>query len=364
MINPFNPSFGTIPKIYLDRNQLLNNLATSLENPSSPYRTSLIYGMRGIGKTTFMTDLADKMSDKSNWMVIDLAMNRVLMKTLLGEIYESSNLRIKKLLNSINGIKFSTPGLELNFNKEDKFETFQILFERMLKVLKKEGKSLLITIDEIGVSQELIDFAAIYQIMLRKKYNVSLIMTGLPSTINSLQNVEGLTFLLRSGRVKLDLLNILDIKLKYQQIFAKGSKKISNENLNRLAKLTKGYSYAFQLLGYLVWQQSKNEVTSQTINSVLTEYKIELARNAYGKMFSELRPIQRHFLSVMAHSKNEIVKSAYIAKKLHKSVSYVSVYRKQLLDSQLIQAPARGVLEFSLPYFKQFILDNESLYLS
>lgn len=364
MINPFNPSFGTVPQIYLDRNQLLNNLSQSFENPNSPYRTSLIYGMRGIGKTTFMTDLATEMSHKSNWIVIDLAMNHMLMKTLLDEIYESSNTEIQKLLNDISGIKFSTPGLELNFDKENKFDTFQIIFERMLKVLKKKNKSLLITIDEIGVSQELIDFTAIYQIMLRKKYKVSLIMTGLPSTISSLQNVKGLTFLLRSGRVKLDLLNILDIKLKYQQIFTEGSKKINNENLNRLAKLTMGYSYAFQLLGYLVWKESKNEITGQVINSILPDYKIELARNAYGKMFSELRPIQRKFLSVMAHSNDKVVKISYIIKKFHKPSNYVSVYRQQLLDSQLIQAPYRGALKFSLPYFKQFILDNESLYLS
>lgn len=363
MINPFSPSFGMIPKIYLDRTQLLNDIAEDLNNPNSPYRTSMIYGMRGIGKTTFMTDLADKMAKNKNWLVVDLAMNNSLMKTLIGEIYQSLDFKIQQMLQSIKGLNFSAFGLEFGFDKDNQFNTFQIVFENILSILKKEGKSLLITIDEINISQELIDFTAIYQLMLRKRYNISLLMTGLPSTIIDLQNVDGLTFLLRSGRIELDMLNLLDIKLKYQQIFTQANKKISNDTLNEIAKLTQGYSYAFQLLGYLLWKNSQNEITSETVATILPEYKIQLARNAYGKMFHELRPVQRKFLSIMAHASQEEIKTNYIAQKMNKPMNYISVYRQQLLDSQLIQAPAYGLLKFSLPYFKEFILDNETLYM-
>ena len=38
---------------------------------------------------------------------------------------------------------------------------------------------------------------------LREKYNISLVMTGLPSEVSELQNDNVLTFLLRSGRLTL-----------------------------------------------------------------------------------------------------------------------------------------------------------------
>lgn len=53
MNNPFNPSFRRIPTIFLNRGQLINEVVEELNNPNSPYKVSIVYGMRGVGKTTF-----------------------------------------------------------------------------------------------------------------------------------------------------------------------------------------------------------------------------------------------------------------------------------------------------------------------
>lgn len=57
MNNPFNPSFGRVPSIFLNRGQLINDVLGELDNPDSPYKVSIVYGMRGVGKTTFLTEI-------------------------------------------------------------------------------------------------------------------------------------------------------------------------------------------------------------------------------------------------------------------------------------------------------------------
>ena len=60
MNNPFNPSFGKVPPIYIDRTQQIEELVTELKNSDSPYQTSLIYGQRGCGKTSFMSAICQE----------------------------------------------------------------------------------------------------------------------------------------------------------------------------------------------------------------------------------------------------------------------------------------------------------------
>ena len=46
---------------------------------------------------------------------------------------------------------------------------------------------------------------------------------------------------------------------------------------------------------------------------------------------------------------------SYIVDELKKSKNYISVYRARLLDDQLIYAPERGYVSFTLPFFSDFI---------
>lgn len=54
MKNPFNPSFGIQPTVLLNRKELITKLINDIKELDTPYRTTLIYGTRGIGKIVFM----------------------------------------------------------------------------------------------------------------------------------------------------------------------------------------------------------------------------------------------------------------------------------------------------------------------
>ena len=113
----------------------------------------------------------------------------------------------------------------------------------------ESGKKILITIDEVTKNDNIRVFSAAFQILLRKEYPVYLLMTGLYENIYNLQNEKSLTFLYRAPKVVLEPLNYTAMIAKYKQVFS-----CEQEKAEEMAKLTKGYSYAFQLLGYLMWK--------------------------------------------------------------------------------------------------------------
>lgn len=361
-MNPFNPSFGKVPQIYLDRTGQVEQVVDSLENPNSPYQTSLIYGMRGVGKTAFLTDVSQIMSEKKDWVVVDLAMGHDMINSLIGAIYSAVDDDFRQTLSTIEGVTFSIMGVQSDLMARDNMTGYQFALEEVLKKLQSKNKSLLVTIDEVNATPEMIELTSIYQIMIRKNYRISLVMTGLPDKVSELQNNDVLTFLLRSGRVVLSPLNSSDVKIRYRQVFEKGGFKINDEILNRMVELVKGYAYAFQLLGYLIWEKGDIQITESTLKAILDEYKLQLYRNAYSKVYQEMSEKDREFVSIMAHSKRDSVEISYIREQMQQSSTYVAVYRRRLKDSQIILVPSYGHVEFSLPLFSEFVMEYEMFF--
>lgn len=85
-------------------------------NPSSPYQTSIVYGMRGVGKTTFLTDINHRLAKKKDWIVADLAVGNNLMRMLIDQLYENSSSQVKKIFDNLPGLSFSAYGLPLFIN--------------------------------------------------------------------------------------------------------------------------------------------------------------------------------------------------------------------------------------------------------
>lgn len=328
--NPFDPNFGKVPKIYLGRQKIVEDIVRSLESGTGPYQTSMIYGMRGVGKTSLLADITSTLEQKDNWIVIYLAMTNDLLATLIQSIYQEAANPVKKALNKIDGVKFSAFGFELEVHISNPQSTYQVLLEEMLKVLKK--------------------------------HSINMMMTGLPKNVSELQNNDVLTFLLRSGRVPLGPLDLFDIKYRYQKAFERGNKEINNTALMKMTKLTRGYAYAFQDLGYHVWQHSTDQVTDESIENSISSFKNDLFRNAYIKIISELSPVDRKFLFIMAHNDKNVVNISDIRKQMGKSSNYISQYRQRLMDSQVIIDAGYGKVAFSLPFMKDFLLEAEELY--
>ena len=169
-------------------------------------------------------------------------------------------------------------------------------------------------------------------------------MTGLYQNIYDLQNNPSITFLYRSPRVSLEPLNIRSISSYYKEIF-----NISDPEANSLAGLTKGYAYAYQVLGYLLWE---NKTTA--INDILmTKYDQYLQEYVYDKIWSELSGKDKLFLSSFTEEKETSIEDLKIKTGMDKKT--LSVYRDRLIKRGIIGSITYGKVSLKLPRFYEFI---------
>ncbi|SJZ98150.1 Cdc6-related protein, AAA superfamily ATPase [Pilibacter termitis] len=352
--NPFNPQFGKIPPFFIGRQEIVAKISDGLNDTNSPYRTTLVSGMRGSGKTSLITDIAKEMNNSEEWLVVNVPMNENLLVNILGMLYKKATPKMKKIFDRLNGVSFSALGFSFQINEKSQEFSYQVIFTEMLEILKENGISLLITIDEIQNSVQLREFASMYQVWIREEYDIAIIMTGLPHQISELQNEEVLTFLLRSKRVFLEPIHLMDIHATYQRSFASKGITFETEAIDFATKSTKGYAYVFQLLGYYLWEKELHEkITKEDILTILPAVQEELFRNVISKVISELSDMDIQFLEAM--SKNDLpVKLQTISEELGKPNNYLANYRARLLDCGIIISPRYAYLDFSIPFMKEY----------
>ncbi len=152
------------------------------------------------------------------------------------------------------------------------------------------------------------------------------------------------------------------MKYSYLSAFTRDNRKIDDNILSKMVRMTAGYAYAFQLLGYLVWNTDDKIITENTLESILLGYKGMLFRNVYVKVYSSLLSKDREFVQAMVESDKEKVPIKDIMTKMDKPKNYISIYRRRLIDDQVIFSKERGYVEFTLPYFADFVAEFGDMY--
>lgn len=355
--NPFNPSFGKMPSIFLKRDNLSQRIIDELNRENSPFQTSLIYGQRGSGKTTLMSEISSKLKENKDWIIIDLVFDNDLLISLTNQLQE--HLLKLKLIKNLD-IKMNFLGIDINASLAQNIDAnFQQILQTSLEKLTRKGKNVLINIDEVHLTPLLKKFANCYQIMIRKNLKVSLLMAGLPENVSEIQNDDVLTFLLRANRIVLNPLNLETIKLSYKHIFQNANFNIDDRTILYMTKQTQGFAYAFRLLGYHIWryatEQNKKTISLSLVDEILDIYLSDLNRNVYFKVYNDLSSKEKEFVQAMVKVGKQKVKSQEIGKIMNKGANYLAVYRRKLIDDQVIKPDGYGYVSFLLPHFDKFI---------
>ena len=243
--NPYNMIFGKEPPQVISRIAQSSEIIMSFQEEPPAQQLYMITGVRGCGKTVFMTEIAKELA-KEDWIIVELNSAEDLMQSLAASL--GSENKLAKIFQKAS-INLSLFGIGLEVKESVPISNIQVALIKMLESLKKHGKRVLICIDEVTVTESMKIFAGAFQIFLRKDLPVFLLMTGLYENINNLQNEKNLTFLYRAPKTELKPLNLRIVADNYQQNF-----NLDLDTADQMAKLTKGYSFAFQVLGYFTWK--------------------------------------------------------------------------------------------------------------
>ena len=153
-----------------------------------------------------------------------------------------------------------------------------------------------------------------------------------------------MSFLSRSPKINLEPLNLLDVAVEYSRVL-----NISPEIASKMAKLSAGYAFAYQVLGYFFVEEKKTDVD----NGLIQKYSSYLYQNGYDVIWKSITANERAFLIKLAESENG--EGAVVAAKMGISESYYQNLRRSLLQKGVITATTYGKIDFALPLFSNYV---------
>ncbi|MBR6404464.1 MAG: AAA family ATPase [Eubacterium sp.] len=333
--------FGKEPKQSISRESDVARIVDTFSDEDYSEQFYIVTGVRGSGKTVFMTDVANQLKKKKDWIVIELNSEMNLLEDFASKL--SSERQLIEGFKSAK-INLSFFGFGLEITGEPPITNIEVAIARMLESVKKQKKRVLIAIDEVYNSKSMREFSSAYQILIRNDLPIFLIMTGLFENVEELQRQKNLTFLLRTPKVILSPLNTVRMADNYEKTLG-----VDRDKALRMAEITKGYSYAFQLLGYYSWENSGK------YEEVLDEVKHYLEDTVYEKIWSEMS--RRDKMVAKAIAKSENGKVLEIRKIMDISNDEFNPYKKRLEKKGLI-TKEYGYVNFALPMFKEFVLEQ------
>lgn len=337
--NPYTLVFGKTPVQEIARLVQTQEVCETFLDDAPSQQVYMITGVRGSGKTVFMNEIARRISSEKKWVVVELNPAKDLLLSLAAKLYNENSLTsiFKKAK-----INLSYFGIGIEIDRAEPVTDIEVALTRMLEQLQKQGKRVLVAIDEVTSNTEMRVFASAFQIFIRKDLPLFLLMTGLYENIDALQNVDILTFLHRAPKIWLKPLQQISIASQYQKTFH-----LNDADAKNMAIITRGYPFAFQVLGYYTYENGGD------YHAALPDTKQYLAEYVYDKIWSELSRTDRQVLSATTSVKDG--KVSEIRSILKMESNEFSPYRDRLIKRGIISGDERGYVRFMLPFFEEYV---------
>lgn len=348
MQNPFTTTFSKTPEYtYIPTTQpdeILENF--SYDRPSeSVYK---ITGVRGSGKTVILGIVEQKLKD-SGWIVLDVSPTRDTLQQIAAMLTDAGFSKKKEKNTGFNisaTVMRTGGGFGYTTESDNKFFDIGVEVENMIQKAAGQRKKILIGIDEISRTDEMVKFASEYGRWLRAGYPVYLVCTGLYENIQELSNVKNLTFFRRATTIQTEPLN----KVLMTEMY-KNKLNVSSEDAKKMAYITKGYAYAFQEFGVLSFKDIRRN-GELNVEDTVSELKSGLFAYSYEKIWEEMTEMDR-FLAKIIIDKEEYKREEVISLMGEKAGNY-SMYRDRLLKRGIITA-RQGYISLALPFFADYV---------
>ncbi|MBR1622864.1 MAG: ATP-binding protein [Pseudobutyrivibrio sp.] len=362
MQNPFTHAFGARPNKYIST-LLEESIIENFRYSSPSERCYMLTGVRGSGKTVMMSSVAKTLAGEDEWFICNLILTEDIINQFAAKLAE--NKHCAKLFIKTTGINLSVAALSagIEYDKETVFD-LSTLIARMIESISKQGQKVLITIDDIFMSDGMVRFAQLFQYLLTdsRELPVYLIMTGLYQNYREItdvgnQKLRGCTFLTRTLEREVPPLDESQMVVSYFNTFG-----IDEKEAIKLAKMTKGYAFAYQVLGYWYFEKYINK--NESVRDVEVEYRSELIKYSYGKLWTELSDKDRVIIKALVKldADKNVVKRKDVIEYMNENnepitSSVFNKYRERLLGKGIIGASDNrdGNLWLPLPEFGNFI---------
>ena len=342
-MNPFSLTYGKKPYSSVARQEFADKITNDFTTTPSATMSYVITGIRGSGKTVLLRTITYQFKAEDSWLLVDI---NPLSENMLLEFAEKLYLELTKGGSKLGfELSVNLPYLSLSFKKkEPEIKNESAIIQRLAEEVAKRKKKILVTIDEVNGTKALRAFATEYQHLIGEDYPVYLLMTGLKQNIDALAQHKSTSFLSRTTRIELAPLSLLEVAFSYQKVFHN-----SLEDASKMAALTKGYAFAYQVLGYFAYERGDTTLDED----LLRNFDDYLFKNGYQIIFKDFTKAEQRFLFALSQSQHGATSEVMEAASLESSM--FQNYRRRLIEKDIIIADGHGTLAFTLPRFKEFL---------
>ncbi|MDR1186048.1 MAG: hypothetical protein LBK95_01100 [Bifidobacteriaceae bacterium] len=355
----FSPAFGNRPAKLVGRDDVVSDFVKGLAGaPGHPNRASLCLGLRGMGKTALLLELAEQ-ARQAGFVPAKATTGPDLLAELLEAIQVNGSKHLvkpRKVKSVSAGALGFSAGLAFTDEVEGKYG-FRTKLGLLCDELAKHGLGVVLLVDEVtATAPDLRRLATAYQELVGEGKNIAIAMAGLPAAISTVVNEETLTFLNRARKVELGAIPVREVSAYYHRTFRGIGKQIDAALLEQAAAATLGYPYLLQLVGYYLLEYAGDDavISASTVTLALSAARSALADTVFLPSLHPLSPRDRAFLEAMAQD-DGFSDIAGVQRRLGVSASSAQQTRARLIAHGPIASVGRGRLEIQIPYLREYL---------
>ena len=371
--NPFKPGAGFTPPLLIGRDTDIDDFIEGLDNgPGAPSRLMRITGARGIGKTVLLSRFAE-IAKTRGWDVIRESASNGLTTRLVTLLQPAGKGKHEFTLAPNVNVAGMFGGSLGSYHYESPQQMPLTLTEALrtrITTLEHKNAGLLILIDEAqaATQDDMVAIANAAQTMNVEGRDYALVFAGLPSMSSKWLNNDATTFMRRAEPHALRDIPLDIVSQAFAETFAATDKILTGESLQQATSATYGYPFMIQLVGYYIWSQAQRNhpdnptITLEDTTNGIGKALSRLGETVHGPELDSLSSVDRTYLLAMAQDDGPSSTSV-IAERLGKGVSYAGNYRARLLEAQVIENKGYGLVDFAIPYLRQYLKDHIAYYM-
>ncbi|MFT4165540.1 MAG: AAA family ATPase [Microlunatus sp.] len=383
VLNPYTPNAGAQPPAVVGRDDLLDSFAVLLARLAIG-RTSqsmIITGLRGVGKTVLLGKFR-RTALQSNWVVIEAEVTKhdndtfrrnvaAWVRTALFELsprarWSDRLLRAGAVLKSFTISVDPTGGLSAGIDLDawtgladrgDLSHDLTDLLVALGEAAQEQGRGVVLLFDEVQfLSKDQLEalISALHK-TVQRELPITMVAAGLPQIAelagDAKSYAERLFEFPEIGNLQPE-----DARRALAEPAAQEGARFSDPALDLAVKVTGGYPYFLQELGYAVWGLAEGpSITVEDVESSLPLYESKLDSSFIRVRLDRATELQRVYLRAMAELGPEPQKAAEVAQIMGRTSPQVAPTRAELISMGLLYTPEHGYAAFTVPHFDQFI---------
>lgn len=352
-ISPFTRTPGIAGKAFIDTH-CSEEIIANFESKDSYTYVYKIVGLRGSGKSVEYARVMEHFRMQENWKVYALSAGGNPLKTLIAMLAQESfienqvhntSTRRTGSVSAVAPLFSASISAETADSQKDNehYYSEEASFKEMLVKAKKMGYHILIGIDDIAKTEDMVRFLSVLgTVLMEPDKDVRFICTGVSKNIEDFVRVPHLSFFVRNESILMKPLDVHAIAEKYRSLLG-----ASREEAVALARFTKGYAYAYQVLGDVCYRSGKNILDTEN-----EEAFDDIIAPQYDLIWNTLTEAEQELVNIIVHCESGSVKE--VKEKMAKPSGFTSL-RDRLFKKHLLMKEPRGSISVQLPRFKEYV---------